>query len=176
MPLRFVSWLLLFIGLSQVGAWLGAIVVAWFLLLQWRRQRLPDLRDGVFDMVQVLIVIWTIASLVVLFAAIRQGLLGAPEMQVVGNSSSSRSLHWYADRADGLLPVVSVVSAPLLAYRLAMLAWALWLAAALIKWLRWGWDCFTEGGAWRHVDVHARPARTSPPMPPKPPATAPPGP
>jgi hypothetical protein len=30
-----------------------------------------------------------------------------------------------------------------------MLAWALWLAFSLIKWLGWGWTCFAEGGMWR---------------------------
>ena len=38
---------------------------------------------------------------------------------------------------------------PLLVYRAAMLAWALWLALALLRWLRWGWGCFTAGGGWR---------------------------
>ena len=36
-----------------------------------------------------------------------------------------------------------VSSVPLLVYRLAMLAWALWLALSL---LRWAWDSFTTGG------------------------------
>jgi hypothetical protein len=30
-----------------------------------------------------------------------------------------------------------------------MLAWALWLALALLKWLSWGWSCFSDGGTWR---------------------------
>jgi len=42
-----------------------------------------------------------------------------------------------------------VISVPLLVYRLAMLAWALWLAIALLRWLRWGWECVTTGGGWR---------------------------
>jgi hypothetical protein len=29
-----------------------------------------------------------------------------------------------------------------------MLAWALWLAASLLKWVAWAWRCFSEGGAW----------------------------
>ena len=42
-----------------------------------------------------------------------------------------------------------MISAPRLVYRLAMLAWALWLALALLRWLRWGWESFTTGGGWR---------------------------
>lgn len=168
-PLGFVSWLLLLVGLSQVDARMGAIVVAWFLLLGWRRRRLPDLRDGAFNVVQILVVAWTIVSIVILFSAIQRGLLGSPEMQVVGNGSHATALNWYADRADGLLPAVSVTSAPLLAYRLAMLAWALWLAAALLKWLRWAWDCFTEGGAWRQIHLRAKAPKAAAVMPPPPP-------
>ena len=32
---------------------------------------------------------------------------------------------------------------------LAMLLWALWLANALIGWLRWGFDAWSRGGYWR---------------------------
>jgi len=38
---------------------------------------------------------------------------------------------------------------PLLFYRLAMLAWALWLASAIVGWLRWGWQSVNTGGGWR---------------------------
>jgi hypothetical protein len=30
-----------------------------------------------------------------------------------------------------------------------MLAWALWLAFALLDWLKWGWRRYSEGGLWR---------------------------
>jgi hypothetical protein len=40
-------------------------------------------------------------------------------------------------------------SVPVLVYRLAMLAWALWLAQALLRWMRWGWQCFSSGELWR---------------------------
>jgi hypothetical protein len=29
-----------------------------------------------------------------------------------------------------------------------MLGWALWLAASLIRWLRWGFRAFRTGGTW----------------------------
>jgi ABC-type Na+ efflux pump permease subunit len=34
-------------------------------------------------------------------------------------------------------------------YRGVMLVWALWLAFAMLKWLKWGWACFSEGGLWK---------------------------
>jgi hypothetical protein len=55
------------------------------------------------------------------------------------------------------------------AYHLAMLAWALWLAASVLRWSRWAWSCFTEGGLWRPMTGPRPPASQSPP-----PASAPP--
>ncbi|MCP5449520.1 MAG: hypothetical protein H6972_02865 [Gammaproteobacteria bacterium] len=72
-------------------------------------------------------------------------------MQVVGNGSSAWQLNWYQDRIAGPLPTASVISVPLLLYRGLMLAWALWLAFALLRWLGWGWQCFSAGGLWRRL-------------------------
>jgi hypothetical protein len=30
-----------------------------------------------------------------------------------------------------------------------MLAWALWIAQALLHWRRWGWESFGTSGYWR---------------------------
>ena len=51
---------------------------------------------------------------------LRVALLGHPGRHWV--------LGWYQDRTLDLLPTAWVVSIPLLAYRVLMLAWALWLA------------------------------------------------
>jgi len=48
-----------------------------------------------------------------------------------------------------------------------MLAWALWLAASLIRWARWGWSCLTEAGLWR--PVFGRKLTRDPGGPPQPP-------
>ena len=47
-----------------------------------------------------------------------------------------------------LYDIDSGQSVPLLAYRLLMLAWALWLARALLGWIRWGWAAFTSVRGW----------------------------
>ncbi|MGE0343662.1 MAG: hypothetical protein AB7O86_11425, partial [Porticoccaceae bacterium] len=49
----------------------------------------------------------------------------------------------------GALPTGAVLSLPLWLYRLAMLAWSLWLVFALLRWVRWGWDCLGTGELWR---------------------------
>ncbi len=39
-----------------------------------------------------------------------------------------------------------------------MLAWALWLALAMIRWLPWAWTSFSAGGLWRAVPKKAKAA------------------
>jgi hypothetical protein len=166
-PLKTRDWVLLGIGLSQVPLLAAAMVAGWLLALGARRRKGPEIeRNPTFDLLQVLLAFWTLLSLGILFWAIRQGLLGVPEMQIEGNGSYASALHWYTDRAGGHLPTAWVISVPLLVYRLAMLAWALWLALALLRWLRWGWESVTAGGGWR-------PWRPSPPPLPAPPAPSP---
>ncbi len=149
-PLRTRDWLLLGVGLSQVSVMAAAIVVGWLLALGWRRARGGSIEHvGAFNAGQALLVLWTLVALAVLFWSIEQGLLGPPEMQITGNGSSRLLLRWFQDRTGEVLPRPWVLSVPLLVYRAAMLAWALWLAVTLLNWLRWGWGCFTEAGIWR---------------------------
>jgi hypothetical protein len=42
-----------------------------------------------------------VASAVLLYGAIQQGLLFRPDMQVSGNGSTDTLLRWYADRVSG---------------------------------------------------------------------------
>jgi len=162
-PLRSWHWMLLFIGLSQVDAVAGAFFVGWLLALGYRgREEGEGPTRQWFNLRQIVLVAWTIAALVILAVSLHQGLLGAPEMQVTGNGSSSSLLRWFTDRSAAELPRVRLVSVPLLVYRVAMLAWALWIVLSLLSWLRWGWGSFVRGSAWKKGPV--RPPR--PPMPP----------
>jgi hypothetical protein len=164
-PLRWYHWVLLGLGLSQVPMIAAAVVAGWLLALGWRNSKGPGLGNKAFDLFQILLVGWTVAALVILFIAIHQGLLGVPDMQIEGNGSGYGTLHWYQDRSANVLPTAWAISVPLLGYRLAMLAWALWLALAMLRWLRWAWGSFTEKGAWRTF--------FTPPKPRPPPAPAP---
>jgi hypothetical protein len=148
-PLRHYQWLLLGLGLTQSPLYVPLIVVGWLLALGLRGSQPMPHRWDRFNALQVLLVAWTLVALVLLFGAIQHGLLGRPDMYVMGNQSSATTLNWYQDRSAGPLPQAWVMSAPLLAYRLTMLAWALWLAFALLRWLRWGWHNFATDGLWR---------------------------
>lgn len=161
-PLGAVQWFLLGIGLTQIPIWAALVVAGWLLALGWRGRNAGG-EPFVFDLRQIVLGLWTVVALTLLFWAIQHGLLGAPEMQIAGNGSDGWMLRWYADRAAGPMPTAWVLSVPLLAYRLAMLAWALWLANALLRWLSWGWQCFSTGGVW-----HSAPEAPRVPPPVKP--------
>ena len=150
-PLKTRHWLLLGLGLTQVHPILAIMVVGWLLALGQRGKR--DLPEGVFrfNAMQILLVVWTVAALVGLYIAIQKGLLGIPNMQISGNGSSDFFLRWTQDRIDTAMPRPSVLSLHLMIFRFLMLAWALWLAYAMLKWLKWGWGCFHEGGIWRNI-------------------------
>jgi hypothetical protein len=70
-------------------------------------------------------------------------------MHVAGNGSHGNTLAWFADRSDTVLPQGTVVSAPLWIYKALILAWALWLSFALMRWLPWAWRCFSSTDLWR---------------------------
>ncbi|HUB09843.1 MAG TPA: hypothetical protein VMB50_22765 [Myxococcales bacterium] len=155
-PLGAGAWFVLGLGFTQAPLWAGVCFAAWLLLLGLRRKS-PVEGRGLFNATQVLIVLWTGVALVALVTAVQSGLLGQPDMQVTGNDSSELYLHWYLDRAGPTLPQPWVVSLPILVYRAAMLAWALWLAVACLRWVRWAWEAFAAGGVWRPASKLAAP-------------------
>ncbi|SPD75643.1 conserved membrane hypothetical protein [uncultured Desulfobacterium sp.] len=151
-PLTTRHWLLLGLGLTQTHPLVALMIVGWFLALGTRqRYRFPEgfLR---FNLSQILLIVWTIAAMVGLYTAIEKGLLGIPDMQIAGNGSYDFWLHWTQDRIGPFMPEPSVVAVPMYIYRALMLLWALWLAYCLLKWLKWGYKCFCEGGLWRKIE------------------------
>jgi len=151
-PLKNWHWFLLLVGLSQIPMASAGIVIAWLMGLGWRAKQTPaDWRY--FNVLQISIGGLTVLALGVLFAAVAQGLLSSPDMQITGNQSSAFLLNWYQDRSLSILPAATVISVPLMVYRLLMLAWALWLAVSLLNWLKWGWNCFSSNGLWNKAPV-----------------------
>ena len=69
-------------------------------------------------------------------------------MHVTGNGSYGNALTWFADRTDDLLPIATAWSLPMWIYKVLILAWALWLSFALLRWLPWVWRCFAKDGFW----------------------------
>jgi len=150
-PLKNWHWFLLLIGLSQIPIASAGIVILWLMALGWRAGEGAESRY--FNLLQVVIGLLTLVSLSVLFAAVAQGLLNTPDMRITGNQSTDFSLNWYQDRSLAVLPTATLVSVPLIVYRLLMLGWSLWLAVSLLNWLKWGWGCFSSNGLWNKTVV-----------------------
>ena len=149
-PLRMIHWALLGLGLTQVPVYAGFIVIVWLMALGARQSLKPELMKAWhFNMLQLALGALTVMALGDLFWAIRQGLLGDPDMSVAGNGSHAYLLKWYQDQSGETLPQATVTSISILWYRAIMLAWAIWLALALTRWLKWGYSCFTTEGYWK---------------------------
>ncbi|MCL2011442.1 MAG: hypothetical protein FWG75_01450 [Cystobacterineae bacterium] len=153
--LRLHHWLLLTLGFSTYS-WLAlALVVAWLLAFSWRSQTqltaFREARPWRFNFLQVGLVLLSFAALVTLISVIPSSLMGTPEMHIVEDRyfSDGTHVHRFADLSSEALPTLKVVSLPLWTYRLAMLCWALWLAVALMGWLRQGFSAWASGGWWQ---------------------------
>jgi hypothetical protein len=162
-PLRRRDWVLLALGLTQVHFAAALVVVGWFFLLTWRGTSAGVARaPWRFNLLQVFLTLFTLVALGILIAAVSAGLLGNPEMFIRGNDSSRTCLQWFQPRSGNELPTPGLVSVSVWFYRLLMLAWALWLAVALIRWLKWAWTQFSQGACWKRSP---RKAKLPPPIP-----------
>lgn len=147
-PMRLHHWLLLVLGFSTYS-WIAlGVVIVWLFALDWRARH-AAMANWSFNLFQIGLAGLTAIALACLVASIKNGLLGAPDMVVSGGGSYAGNLNWFADRSLDALPVASVVSLPLWVYNVLMLIWALWLAWALVGWLRQGFSAWTSGGYWR---------------------------
>lgn len=156
-PLKGLQWALLMVGLSQIPIAGAAVVAGWLFALALRARVPEHWTAGRFNLMQVLLAIWTVFALSTLAGAVAQGLLGEPDMQIAGNGSSAHQLMWYQDRFHDTLPRAWVLSVSIWFYRGLMLVWALWLANSLLNWLRWGWSQYSTGGLWRKKPVVVAP-------------------
>ncbi|SDT87993.1 hypothetical protein [Desulfobacula phenolica] len=146
-PLKFYHWFLLGIGMSMSHLAAAVMIVSWLIVLD-RRKKAATLEGLKFNFMQTGIVILTIAAMGSLVFAVSRGLLGHPDMNIIGNGSNSGLLRWYQDVSDPTLPKAWIFSIPMLFYRIAMLAWALWLSFWLVGILKWGWQQFTTPKLW----------------------------
>ncbi|MGI9236043.1 MAG: hypothetical protein ACR2QZ_01515, partial [Woeseiaceae bacterium] len=148
-PLNSGQWLLLGLGFSTFNWPVLALVVIWLLACGARERWQIDVDWWRFNTVQVAIGGLTVIALLGVVATLPQGLLGTPDMHVTGHNSYGNVLSWFADSSAAALPAAAVISVPLWIYKALILAWALWLSFALLRWLPWVWQCFSSQGYWR---------------------------
>jgi hypothetical protein len=148
-PLTSWHWLLLGLGFSTFSWPALGVVVFWLLACGVRERWQTDVNWWRFNLIQTAIGGLTVIALLYVVTTLPQGLLGTPDMHVIGHGSYGDVLNWFADRSDSALPVASVITVPLWFYKALILAWALWLSFALLRWLPWVWQCFSSQGYWR---------------------------
>ena len=147
-PLKTWHWLLLAIGMSTVNMVGSLPVVLWFFAMEARRRYPPVSTSRFFNLIQIGLIGLSLVALMSLFATIPQSLLSSPNMQITGNGSSAYIYQWYQDHSSASLPTAWVFSLPLWVFRLTMLLWSMWLVIALLKWIKWGWECLSAGRLW----------------------------
>ena len=77
------------------------IVVIWLFVLAMRGKSDPEnVRRWLFNLRQVVIVLLTVTALSTLVMVVGQGLLGNPDMFIVGNQSTRTSLNWFQPRIE----------------------------------------------------------------------------
>jgi hypothetical protein len=163
-PLPARDWLLLGLGLSTFSWLVLALFAVFVALFQWRSRHPAVSERRRFNLLQLISALLAVAAILAVVAAVPQGLLAQPDMRIEP-AVNAGELSWFADQASEHFPAPSVISISLWWYKLAMLAWALWLSFALTRWTRWAWQVFVRDGLWRRA-----PVRT--PAPPAPPAAA----
>jgi hypothetical protein len=148
-PLRALQWILLGVGMSTISVVGSLPVVLWFFALE-AHSRLPmPSRRGLYNLVQVSIVLFTMVAALSLLSTIPRSLLSTPDMQVTGNNSYNYFYRWYQDHSAQMLPTAVVYSVSIWIYRLTMLLWSLWLVFSLLRWIKWGWQHFNSRTLWK---------------------------
>ena len=136
-PIGLASWALILVGVVSaapgsplVGGALFSVYLAWAALLA---------RPGGGRAYRIALAALSLAVLLATLVIVANSLIGHPHDQYL--SLAGGGLHWYQDYG---LPRVRVFSLDLWWFRVLALAWAVWLATALIGWLRTAWLRLTE--------------------------------
>jgi hypothetical protein len=149
-PLRTGEWLLLGLGLSTFSWSVLLLFAGWMFALRWREGlQVDQLARRRFNLLQVGLIILSLATVLALVAAIPFGLLASPDMRIAGFGQYANALSWFHDQSAGVLPTPWVFTLSIWWYKTAMLLWALWLAFALVRWLPTAWRALGAGGFWR---------------------------
>ncbi|MBK7774636.1 MAG: hypothetical protein IPI43_10940 [Sandaracinaceae bacterium] len=148
LPPRPHDWALLLVGLTQIHPVGALFVVGWFFVLESRKS--TDVASPAwFALRQLFIIGYTLMTFGLMVWAVQAGLLGDPQMSIQGPECWDQHLRFFVDRSEGELPTATLLTLPVWVFRALMFVWALWLAVSLVKWARWGWGSFKDGGLFR---------------------------
>jgi hypothetical protein len=166
-PLKSVAWFLMLVGLTQVNLPSALTVILWFFLFSWRGSVPWEGRPFLRNLFQLFLIGLTLAFFTIMIVLLNEGLLGSPQMFIIGNYSNSGMLQWTEPRCGNLLPQPGCITVSIWWYRLLMLLWALWLASSMVRWLPWAWKQFSQGSIFLKMGSRkpAAPLSGMPPIP-----------
>ena len=148
-PLTTPAAVFLTFGASLANLWALLFAGAWFIAIWWRnRNDLGGVESPYYAFGQLVFLMVSVLAIAVLVATVPLALLGQPDMQITGNGSNARDYFWYADYSATSLPTAWVISLPRWIYLIAMFAWSIWLAAALVNWVRLAWQAVSKPQFW----------------------------
>lgn len=146
MPLKFIHWFVLLLGLSQTSLIFTIIIVLWFALIGLKSKL--GAKSSIEKILQVAIPLLTLAFIYSLFRGVYSGLLGNWNMNIQGYrsylSSGFANLGWYQDISMGKLPTPKVFTLPIAIYRTIMVLWSIWLSVYFVRWARWGFAIYNN--------------------------------
>ena len=152
-PVRTYEWFLLFIGVSNGNQGVMILFVMWFAYMYWREQNNTiHKKTGLFNLNQIFAAGMTLFVIGTLLNTIHKNLVRSINMHIQGNGSYSNLLKWYTDVIDTTIPEVSIISIPVLPYRILMLIWSFWLVSAMLRWSQWAFEAISKNGIWIGID------------------------
>lgn len=161
-PLKSYQWILLSLGICTLSFVTFIVVATWLIALQQRGKLQTISSSRKFKLMQFGLFIFSVIALLCLIGTIPAGLLGSPDMHIVGNAYYAGHFSWYQDQSDSTFPTAWIISLPLWCYKVAILLWALWLASALLGWIRWSWQQLSHRALWyAPAEIINNPFRTS---------------
>ncbi len=140
---------LLALGLSVCSLPSAVLMLLWVLALAARPALMARLKGSrLKNLLQVAGMLLGAVAVIALVISVPLALLSSPDMRIEGNGSSSYFYRWFVDVLGEDAHTPWVLSVPLWVYRAAMLGWSLWLAFALIRWVRDAWAAYSQTGLW----------------------------
>ena len=148
-PLNTVNWIILGVGLSLNNWGILMLTAIWFASITASQYRPKTISTVAFNFTQLVLYGLSVIAIISLITIVPISLLSSPSMGIEGYQSYGNHLSWFADKSDGTLPEVNVVSISTWFYKAIMLIWVIWLSISFISWIKWAWRTVGKQGYWR---------------------------
>jgi len=152
-PLNTVQWLILGLGLSLNNWGILVLIALWFASITASQYRPKETKQTLFNLSQLFLYAFSAVAIISLLAVVPISLLSSPSMGIEGYQSYGNTLTWFADKADGKLPSVTILSISVWFYKAIMLVWVIWLSTSILSWIKWAWKIIGIHGYWQSSPV-----------------------